>query len=151
MPRSNKCHKPVSLKFQFTENGLGANSSKCTFTDIACEPFYYQEMSQFKGNVHLKHLVNRKQILGELEFQWNQYVTQKLVRRTWAHYKAWEVVLLTKDHSPKRKETKTDVGFLQLFPYLSSKWKRIKGSNERFNHKRQVIDVNVKSFFKEYF
>ena len=64
---------PVSLKFQFNENGLGANLIKCTITKIvlgpfycqemslklAGEPFYYKEMSLSVGNVHLKLLVNR--------------------------------------------------------------------------------------------
>ena len=67
----------------FTKNGLGANSSKSTLDDIACEPFnyqevilkltgepyYYQEMSQSLGNVHLKLFAIREMIFGESEFQ----------------------------------------------------------------------------------
>ena len=57
----------LSLKFTFTENGLGAHSPKFTFTIIdqraflltddepilASKPVYNWEMSLFLGNVHL--------------------------------------------------------------------------------------------------
>ena len=58
------CLIQVSLKFTFTENCLGAHSLK-----LAGEPFYYQEMSLFSVNVHLKHLVKVKFIFGESELQ----------------------------------------------------------------------------------
>ena len=59
----------LSPKLQFTENDLGANGSKSTFPGNAHEPFYYMEMSQFSGNVHLKLSVNWRSIFSESEFQ----------------------------------------------------------------------------------